>query len=78
MAADPRLALLFVGMGVDELSMSPVALPEMKRLVRAVSYEEARQCARDALRLGTAEEIHAWVEGRFAEVYGRQAVKIKK
>jgi len=71
MAADPHLALLFVGMGVDELSMSPVSIPEMKRLIRAVGYEDARTCAREALRLGTAEEIHAWVEGRFVEVYGR-------
>lgn len=71
MAADPHLALLFVGMGVDELSMSPVSIPEMKRLIRAVGYEDARACAREALRLGTAEEVHAWVEERFMEVYGR-------
>jgi phosphotransferase system enzyme I (PtsI) len=75
MAADPHLALLFVGMGIDELSMSPVSLPEMKRLIRAVGYEEARQCAREALLLGTAEEVHAWVEERFAEVWGRAKKK---
>jgi phosphotransferase system enzyme I (PtsI) len=74
MAADPHLALLFLGLGVDELSMSPVALPEIKRLIRAVSYEEARLCAREALRLGTAAEVHAWVEGRFREVYGREVI----
>src|SRR5690606_5497294 len=54
MAADPHLALLFIGMGVDELSMSPVSIPELKRLIRAVGYEDARTCAREALRLGTA------------------------
>ena len=68
MASDPHLALLFVGMGVDELSMSPVAIPGLKRLIRAVGYEEARQCAREALRLGTAEEVHAWIEERFRDV----------
>jgi phosphotransferase system enzyme I (PtsI) len=71
MAADPHLALMFVGMGVDELSMSPVSIPELKRLIRAVGYEAARQCAREALRRGTAEEVHAYVEECFAEVYGR-------
>ena len=70
MAADPHLALLFVGMGVDELSMSPVSVPEMKRLIRAVGYEEARAASREALRLGTAEEVHAWVEERFKEALG--------
>lgn len=70
MAADPHLALLFVGMGVDELSMTPAQVPEIKRLVRLVRYEDARQCAREAVRLGTAEEVHAWVEERFREILG--------
>jgi phosphotransferase system enzyme I (PtsI) len=70
MAADPHLALLFVGMGVDELSMSPVSVPELKRLIRAVGYEEARTASREALRLGTAAEVHAWVEERFKEALG--------
>lgn len=73
MAADPHLALLFIGMGVDELSMSPVSIPEMKRLIRTVGYEDTRTCAREALRLGTAEEVHAWVEERFKECMGRKA-----
>jgi predicted 3-demethylubiquinone-9 3-methyltransferase (glyoxalase superfamily) len=34
-----------------------------------VGYEEARRCAREALRLGTAEEVHAWVEDRFKDVW---------
>jgi phosphotransferase system enzyme I (PtsI) len=77
MAADPDLALLFVGMGVDELSMSPAQVPEIKRLIRAVGYEEARQCAREVLRLGTAEEVHAWVEERFKEVLGRDGANLR-
>jgi phosphoenolpyruvate-protein kinase (PTS system EI component) len=77
MASDPHLALLFVGMGVDELSMSPAQVPEIKRLIRAVGYEEARQCAREAVRLGTAEEVHAWVEDRFKDVLGRSTVIMK-
>ncbi len=77
MAADPHLALLFVGMGVDELSMGPAQIPEIKRLVRAVSYEDARQCAREAVRLGTAEEVHAWVEERFKEILGRDGATLR-
>lgn len=69
MAADPHLALLFVGMGVDELSMSPASIPELKRLVRAVGYEEARTCARASLRLGTAEEIHGWIRETYKDLF---------
>lgn len=71
MAADPHLALLFIGMGVDELSMSPAAIPELKRLVRAVGYEEARACARESLRLGTAGEIHASLQECFRDLFAQ-------
>ena len=37
MAADPLQALLLVGLGVRELSMSPVAIPRVKAALRAVS-----------------------------------------
>ena len=40
MAGDPALAALLVGMGVDELSMSSVAVAEVKQFIRAISLEE--------------------------------------
>jgi len=46
MAADPALAILLVGMGVDTLSMSPAAIPAVKHVVRKTSYEEAGKLAR--------------------------------
>jgi phosphotransferase system enzyme I (PtsI) len=67
MAADPYMAILFIGMGMDELSMSPAKLLEMKRLTRAISYEEARSCVRDVLRLTSASEIDRWMRRRFQE-----------
>jgi phosphotransferase system enzyme I (PtsI) len=56
---------VFIGMGMDALSMSPANLLEMKRLVRSVSYEEARRCAREVLRLPTAGEIDCWLRKHF-------------
>jgi phosphotransferase system enzyme I (PtsI) len=67
MAADPYMAIVFIGMGIDELSMSPAKLLEMKRLTRNVSYEEARGCAREVLRLSSAGEIDRWLRKRFRE-----------
>ncbi len=67
MAADPYMAIVFIGMGMDELSMSPAKLLEMKRLTRNISYEEARTCAREVLRLTSAPEIERWLKRRFQE-----------
>ncbi len=55
MAADPVLAPLLVGMGVDELSVAPQAVPLVKDAVRSVSYEQSRQLAETVLgcRSGT-------------------------
>ena len=57
MAGDPRMAVLLVGLGVDELSVSCFDLPRVKAAIRAVSYEKARAIAEQALTLPAAESI---------------------
>ena len=57
MAADPLHALVLVGYGVRELSMSPAAIPRVKEAVRAVTLEDARDAALACLSLPTAREI---------------------
>jgi phosphotransferase system enzyme I (PtsI) len=57
MAAVPLKALLLVGLGFRELSMTPAAIPRVKAAVRAVRADRAREIARHTLTLRTAEEI---------------------
>ncbi|MEE8359920.1 MAG: phosphoenolpyruvate--protein phosphotransferase, partial [Candidatus Omnitrophota bacterium] len=40
MAGDPSWALLLLGMGLDEFSTSPMVLPEIKKVIRAVTLKE--------------------------------------
>jgi phosphotransferase system enzyme I (PtsI) len=61
MASDPLATMLLVGLDLDELSVSPVDLPRVKEIVRAVSYEEAREVAEAVLRLRAATEIKAYL-----------------
>jgi phosphotransferase system enzyme I (PtsI) len=42
-AADPLYALLLVGLGVHELSMSAVSVPAVKRVIRAVYLRETKE-----------------------------------
>jgi phosphoenolpyruvate-protein phosphotransferase (PTS system enzyme I) len=57
MAADPLMALLLVGLGFRELSMTPAAIPRVKAAVRSARADRAREVARRCLVLPTAGEI---------------------
>lgn len=57
MAAHPMSASILLGLGVDELSMSPIDIPEIKNLIRSANYQELKTITREALNLSTSEEI---------------------
>lgn len=57
MAADPMMAILLLGMGIDELSMAPVALPAVKDVIRKTRLSEAQFLAQSALEAKSAGEV---------------------
>ncbi|WP_303645840.1 putative PEP-binding protein, partial [Halalkalicoccus subterraneus] len=57
MAGDPDLTELLVGLGLDELSMSAVTIPEVKAGVRALDAAEAEGLADRALGSETKGEL---------------------
>ena len=57
MAADPRCALLLVGMGMRRLSVSPRRIPEIKTLIRELSIVELTALAQQCMQLSTAGEV---------------------
>lgn len=59
MAAEPELVPLLIGLGVDELSISPPAVPMIKDVIRNLSYSDCRTLAKEALRAETGEEVVA-------------------
>lgn len=58
MAADPLLVALLVGLGFRAFSMTPAALPVVKRSLRAIDSRLASTVARQATRAETAEDVH--------------------
>jgi phosphotransferase system enzyme I (PtsI) len=56
-ASDPLGIVLLLGLGMDELSVSPAALPEAKNIIRSVDTDIAAEVADQALKLGTALEV---------------------
>jgi phosphotransferase system enzyme I (PtsI) len=72
MSSDPVCAFVLLGMGLDELSTSPYAVPEIKEMVRSASYAEARRLAEDALTIERPEEIRR----RAMEIIGRESPEL--
>jgi len=72
LAAAPLATMLLVGLGLDELSVSPVALPEIKKLIRSMSFTDAAEIARRALEIAGENELRdlctAEVKLRFANL----------
>jgi phosphoenolpyruvate-protein phosphotransferase (PTS system enzyme I) len=59
MAGDVALTPLLLGLGVDELSASPMLVPRVKRAVQSLAIPECRELVEEALKLDTGSEILA-------------------
>jgi phosphotransferase system enzyme I (PtsI) len=58
MAADPLLVALLIGLGFRRFSMTPSAIPIVKRALLSIDSREARTLARQAVRAASAEAVH--------------------
>ncbi len=56
-ASDLFGMLILLGMGVDEMSVSPAIIPEAKGIIRSIDSGIASEVVAQALKLGTALEV---------------------
>jgi phosphotransferase system enzyme I (PtsI) len=68
MAGEPALALLLLGMGLDEFSTSPVQAPLIKKVIRSVERRAVQQIAQEALTLRTAKEIEGFLTAHLRQL----------
>jgi phosphotransferase system enzyme I (PtsI) len=61
MAGEPMIAPVLLGLGIRELSMSAVSVPEVKATIRAMNIEEAKLLMKRVDKLQTAAEVRAMV-----------------
>jgi phosphotransferase system enzyme I (PtsI) len=61
MSGDPIYTLLLIGMGLRQLSVTPHNIPEIKKIIRSVSLDEATQVAEEAMRLETARDVNNYL-----------------
>jgi phosphoenolpyruvate-protein phosphotransferase (PTS system enzyme I) len=61
MSGDPIYTALLLGLGVRQLSVTPHNIPEIKKVIRSISMEEAGQVAQEVLRLETARDVNNYL-----------------
>lgn len=67
MGGNPLGAVLLVGLGIDELSVSPVMAPEVKTIIRAISLKDAQDIAASALKARTQDEVMRILTGSLGD-----------
>ena len=61
MASDTAFSALLIGLGIDELSTAPVAVPEVKKVLRSTTMFEAKKIAAEALSFRTLDEVKMYM-----------------
>lgn len=69
MAGNPLTVLVLIGLGLDELSTSPLMLPEVKSIIRSTTYNFARKVAAKTLRMRSGQEVRRYLEQVFKEKF---------
>jgi phosphotransferase system enzyme I (PtsI) len=67
MAADTLAMPLLIGLGLEELSLSPTTIPYAKRIIRNFEFKRAKELADKCLELYTEEEIEKTVQKFFVD-----------
>jgi phosphotransferase system enzyme I (PtsP) len=68
MASDPMATLLLLGMGLDQLSLSPLFIPVVRKIIREGNFETARQIAQNILQMVSVQEIKGFLIERYREL----------
>ena len=69
MASTPAYAVLLLGLGATELSMTPSAIPRVRATVTAIDTRDARRIAEECLHCTTADEVENLVRERFGKLW---------
>jgi phosphotransferase system enzyme I (PtsI) len=77
MAGDPICCLILLGMELDELSMSHLAIPRIKRIIRESSLKEAKTLLKKAMTFSAASEVRGYVENYMRQQFPEEFEKVE-
>jgi phosphotransferase system enzyme I (PtsI) len=68
MSGDPMGALVLLGLGVDQLSVSPSRLKPVKKIIRSSTIRVVRHVVEDAMPCATSSEVRGILADAFPEL----------
>jgi phosphotransferase system enzyme I (PtsI) len=68
MAGEMHLVPLLLGLGLDSFSTSPVNVPRIKQVIRAIPTFRAKEVVKEALRLPTGKEVETYCAAKLKEL----------
>ena len=70
MGGEPAFVLLLLGLGLDEFSMPPSVIPEVKYIIRSVALKQAQEIVQQAMKLSTGKEVEEFSQAKLREILG--------
>lgn len=70
MAGDAAILPVLLGLGLDELSMPPLAIPRIKKMVRLTDVEQAEELAAELLACPATEALQERLKAYLHSHYG--------
>jgi phosphotransferase system enzyme I (PtsI) len=67
MASQPNMIPILLGLGLDEFSMPPQVISEIKYIIRSVKLKQAQEIASEALKLSTGSEVEEFAQSKLRE-----------
>ena len=77
MAGDIVMTIILLGLGLDEFSTSPIAIPEIKRIIRSVNIRQVKEIAQEAISLPTGKEVEKFARKKLKEIVPDLAIEVE-
>jgi len=68
MAGTPHHIPLLLGIGMDELSMNPQTIPDIKRVIRSLNVEDTRSFIKEVLKQTTAKSTFELIRDTYGSI----------
>ena len=66
-ASDERMTYIWLGLGIDELSMVPSQASHIKYIVKHISQKEAEKTVQKVFEMDAADEVEQYLKERMAD-----------